>query len=151
MTSISMRWQNKPGAAAELSLKVLCYLWSSVLFSVYTCCMEDWLNWICILNRSIALTYPHWQKKITFVFTSFPTTCPDNSLMDVCGAQIKECIIRYCIMFQEQIALIRECNAIWNAFPDVWSTVAVSSDVCLHICKGSRLFLLRPKITVGVV
>lgn len=41
--------------------------------------------------------------------------------MDVYGAQIKECII----MFQEQIALIRERNAIWNKFPDVWSTVVL--------------------------
>lgn len=45
--------------------------------------------------------------------------------MDVYGAQIKECIIRYYIMFQEQIALIRERNAIWNKFPDVWSTVVL--------------------------
>lgn len=33
-------------------------------------------------------------------------------VIDVYGAPIKECVIRYCIMFQEQIALIRECNAI---------------------------------------
>lgn len=41
--------------------------------------------------------------------------------MDVYRIQIKEGIIRYCIMFQEQIDLIRKHNAIRNKFPDVWS------------------------------
>lgn len=43
--------------------------------------------------------------------------------MDVYGTQIKECIIRYCIMFQKQIASVRKPNAIRNKFPDVWSIV----------------------------
>lgn len=44
-------------------------------------------------------------------------------VMDVYWAQITECIIHYCIVFQEHIALIKEHNAIWNKFPDVRSTV----------------------------
>lgn len=66
----------------------------------------------CSEQTHIPLFLPLAEKD-PFCVYRFPDHVPRKFLvMDVYRAQIMEYIIRYCIMFQEHIALIRERNAI---------------------------------------